>query len=196
MTHRTIICPARQYYSVVEVDTDILYAALLGAIVGGIAASLGAYAALRNRAAAAERARMTTEIMYHLMTGVVLLEEALVSLEEVLLARDNARMSKKEVRDRAEELRKQLVNAFAGYDPMRPHIDYRVGKLMHLDSSAMTMLDELERRLTEAFDAWEGGRLLMVAATGKDDERVNHFDKLVTRAAEDVKRFAGVVRRG
>jgi hypothetical protein len=180
---------------VVEVETDFLYAALLGAIVGGIAASFGAYAALKNRANAAERSRMATEIMYHLMTAVVLLEEGLVALEEVLLARDDPKSSRKEVRDRAEELRKQLVNAFAGYDPLRPHIDYRVGKLMHLDGKAMGMLDELERRLNEAFGIWEGGRLLMYAATGKDDERVHHFDKLVTRAAEDVKRFAAIIRR-
>jgi hypothetical protein len=179
---------------VVEVETDILYAALMGAIVGGIAASFGAYAALKNRAHAAERARMTTEIMYHVMTAVILLEEALVALEEVLLARDDKALSKKEVRDRAEELRKQLVNAFAGYDPLRPHVDYRVGKLMHLDPRSMSMLDELERRLNEAFGVWNGGRLLATAATGRDDETVHHFDKLVTRCADDIHKFAGVLR--
>jgi hypothetical protein len=180
---------------VVEVETDILYAALLGAIVGGIAASIGAYAALKNRAHAAERARMATEIMYHVMTAVVLLEEALVAMEEVLLARDNKSLSKKEVRDVAEKLRKQLMGAFAGYDPMRPHIDYRVGRVMRLDGKAMLMLDELERRLNEAFSLWEGGRLLLVVASGKDDESVYHFDTLVTRSAEDVQKFAAVLSR-
>ncbi|UCC92406.1 MAG: hypothetical protein JSW25_06955 [Thermoplasmata archaeon] len=179
----------------VEVETDILYAALLGAIVGGIAASIGAYAAIRNRAHAAERARMATEIMYHVMTAVVLLEEGLVALEEVLHARDDKSKSKKEVRDLAEQRRKQLVNAFAGYDPLRPHIDYRVGKVMRLDAKAMKMLDELERRLLDAFNLWEGGRLLLVAASGKDDEAVEGFDRLVIRSAEDVKRFAAVLKR-
>jgi hypothetical protein len=138
---------------------------------------------------------MTTEIMYHVMTAVVLLEEALVAVEEVLLARDDKNRSRKVVRDTAENLRKQLANAFAGYDPMRPHIDYRVGKVMRLDPRAMTMLDELEQRLTEAFNLWQGGRLLLVAAAGKDDESVGQFDMLVTRAAEDVKTFASVLKR-
>ncbi|NIP34704.1 MAG: hypothetical protein GWN18_07125 [Thermoplasmata archaeon] len=176
-------------------ETDVLYAALLGAVVGGVAATAGAYIAMRNRSHAAERARMTTEIMYHVMTAVVLLEEALVAIEEVLLARDDKGRSKKEVRDRAEQLRKQLGNAFAGYDPLRPHIDYRVGKVMRLDPKAMAMLDELEHRLTEAFSLWEGGRLLQVAASGRDDSTVARFDELVTRSAEDVRRFAGVLKR-
>jgi hypothetical protein len=180
---------------VVEVETDILYAALLGAIVGGIAASIGGYVAIKNRSHAAERARMATEIMYHVMTAVVLLEEGLVALEEILLARDDKSTSRKAVRDKAEQLRKQLANAFAGYDPMRPHIDYRVGKVMRLDAKAMSMLDELERRLLEAFNLWEGGRLLLVAASGKDDEAVYAFDKLVTRAADDVKTFSQVLKR-
>jgi len=180
---------------VVEVETDILYAALLGAIVGGFAASIGAYAALKNRAHAAERARMTTEIMYHVMTAVILLEEALVALEEVLISRDGTKSSKKEVRDKAEALRKRLIPAFAGYDPLRPHVDYRVGKMMHLDPKSMSMLDELERRLNDAFGIWNGGRLLLMAATGRDDETVHHFDKLVTRSADDVKKFADVLRR-
>ncbi len=179
----------------VEVETEFLYAALLGAIVGGIAASIGAYAALKNRSHAAERARMATEIMYHVMTAVVLLEEALVAIEGVLLARDDKKLSKKEVRDVAEDLRKRLKGAFAGFDPLRPHIDYRVGKVMRLDAKAMVMLDELEHRLNEAFGMWEGGRLLLVAASGKDDESVFHFDKLVTRSAEDVKKFAAVLKR-
>ena len=176
-------------------DSDVLYAALLGAVVGGAAATVGAYIAIRNRSHAAERARMTTEIMYHVMTAVVLLEEALVATEEVLLARDTKGRSKKEVRDLAENLRKQLANAFAGYDPLRPHIDYRVGKVMRLDPKAMRMLDELEHRLTEAFNLWQGGRLLQVAASGKDDASVAQFDQLVTRASEDVRKFASVLKR-
>lgn len=179
----------------VHVETDFLYAALLGAIIGGVASSVGAYLAMRNRAHAAERARMTTEIMYHVMTAVVLLEEALVAVTEILIARDDKKRSKKEVRDMAEQLRKQLQKAFAGYDPLRPHIDYRVGKVMRLDTKAMAMLDELERRLMEAFGLWEGGRLLLVAASGKDDASINAFDELVTRSAADVKRFAGVLKR-
>jgi hypothetical protein len=180
---------------VVEVEIDILYAALLGAIVGGVVASVGGYIAIKNSANSAERARMATEIMYHVMTAVVLLEEALVAMEQVLLARDDKGKSKKEVRDLAEKLRKQLANAFAGYDPLRPHIDYRVGKVMRLDAKAMKMLDELEHRLLEAFNLWEGGRLLMVTASGKDDEAVHAFDKLVTRSAEDVQTFASVLKR-
>jgi hypothetical protein len=176
-------------------DTDVLYAALLGAVVGGAAATVGAFIAIRNRSHAAERARMTTEIMYHVMTAVVLLEEALVATTEVLMARDEKKRSKKEVRDLAENLRKQLANAFAGYDPLRPHIDYRVGKVMRLDPKAMRMLDELEHRLTEAFNLWQGGRLLQVAASGKDDASVAQFDQLVTRAVEDVRKFAGVLKR-
>ena len=179
----------------VEVETDFLFSALLGALVGGIAASIGAYVAIKNRSHAAERARMATEIMYHVMTAVVLLEEALVAIEGVLLARDDKKRSKKEVRDMAENLRKQLLGAFAGFDPLRPHIDYRVGKVMRLDAKAMAMLDELEHRLNEAFGLWEGGRLLLVAAAGKDDESVFQFDKLVTRSAEDVKTFAEVLKR-
>jgi len=92
-------------------------------------------------------------------------------------------------------LRKQLQRAFAGYDPLRPHIDYRVGKVMRLDAKAMAMLDELERRLNEAFGLWEGGRLLLVAASGKNDASINAFDELVTRSVADVKRFAGVLKR-
>lgn len=179
----------------VEVETDVLYAAVLGALVGGAAATVGAYIAMRNRSHAAERARMATEIMYHVMTAVVLLEEALVAVEEVLLARDDKARSKKQVRDLAEDLRKQLANAFAGYDPLRPHIDYRVGKVMRLDSKAMKMLDELERRLLEAFNLWEGGRLLQVAASGRDDGSVAQFDQLVGRASSDVKRFAAILKR-
>jgi len=179
---------------VVEVDTDVMMATLLGALIGGVAAYLGAHAALRHRAHSAERARMATEIMYHVMTAVVLLEEALVALEEVLVARDGKDRSKKDVRDLAEDLRRQLQNAFAGYDPLRPHIDYRVGKVMRLDPKAMAMLDELERRLNEAFQLSEGGRLLQVAATGKDDAMVDQFDKMVTRSAADVQRFAVVLR--
>jgi hypothetical protein len=176
-------------------DTDVLYAALLGAVVGGAAATVGAYIAMRNRSHAAERARMTTEIMYHVMTAVVLLEEALVALEGVLLARDDKKRSRKEVRDLAEQLRKQMANAFAGYDPLRPHIDYRVGKVMRLDPKAMRMLDDMEHRLTEAFNLWQGGRLLQVAASGKDDETVAQFDMMVSRAAEDVRKFADVLKR-
>jgi hypothetical protein len=177
------------------VETDILYAALLGAAIGGMAATAGSYVAMRNRSHAAERARMATEIMYHVMTAVVLLEEALAAIEEVLFVRDDKKKSKKEVRDLAEDLRKQLANAFAGYDPLRPHIDYRVGKVMRLDRKAMEMLDELEHRLTEAFNLWQGGRLLQVAASGKDDEAVVQFDQLVSRSAADVKRFATVLKR-
>ena len=134
-------------------ETDPLYAALLGAIIGGAAASVGAYLALKNRAHAAERARMATEIMYHVMTAVVLLEEGLVAIEEVLIARDDKKRSRKEVRDMAEELRKRLQNAFAGYDPLRPHIDYRVGKVMRLDAKAMAP----RRGLGE--DRWQNQRL-------------------------------------
>jgi hypothetical protein len=180
---------------VVEVVSDFLTAALLGAIIGGVAAFSGAYIALRHREHSAERGRMATEIMYHVMTAVVLLEEALVAIEEILLARDDKRRSKKEVRDLAENLRKQLQTGFAGYDPLRPHIDYRVGKVMRLDPHAMAMLDELEHRLTEAFRLWEGGRLLSVAASGKDDETIDEFDKLVTRSATDVTKFAQVLKR-
>lgn len=184
-----------RYYDVVDLDTDVLYAALMGAVVGGAAATVGAYIAIRNRSHAAERARMATEIMYHVMTAVVLLEEALAAIEEVLFARDDKKMGKKEVRDLAEDLRKQLANGFAGFDPLRPHIDYRVGKVMRLDGKAMDMLDELEHRLTEAFNLWEGGRLLQVAASGRDDETVVRFDELVSRSASDVKRFATVLKR-
>ena len=179
----------------VQLETDILYAALLGALVGGAAASAGAFLAIRNRSHAAERARMATEIMYHVMTAVVLLEEALVAVEEVLLARDAKGKSKKEVRDLAEQLRKQMANAFAGFDPLRPHVDYRVGKVMRLNPKAMAMLDELEHRLTEAFNIWEGGRLLLVTASGKDAASVATFDQLVTRSAADVKTFASVLKR-
>ena len=160
----------------VDLGSDTLLAALVGALVGGVAAFAGAYLALRHRAHSAERARMATEIMYHVMTAVVLLEEALVALEEVLLARDQGR-SKKELRDLAESLRKDLQKAFAGYDPLRPHVDYRVGKLMRLPPKAMAMLDELERRLAEAFTLWEGGRLLLKAAQGKDED-ISAFDQL------------------
>ena len=59
----------------------------------------------------------------------------------------------------------------------------------------MEMLDELEHRLTEGFNLWEGGRLLQVAASGRDDEALVEFDRLVSRSAEDVRRFAGVMKR-
>ncbi len=169
-----------------------MVSALLGALVGGAAAAAGAYLALRNRASAAERARMATEIMYHVMTGLVLLEEGLAAVEEVLLEREKG--GGKGPRDAAERLRKQLDGAFAGYDPLRPHVDYRVGKLMRLPGPAMGMLDELEHRMTEAFNLWDGGRLLHAAAKG-DDDRVVRFDELVKRSSEDVRKFAAVLRR-
>lgn len=173
---------------------EFMYGVILGAVIGGAGAFAGAYVALRHRASSAERARMATEIMYHVMTAVVLLEEALVAVEEVLLVRDQGK-PKKEVRDLAESLRKDLQKAFAGYDPLRPHIDYRVGKLMRLPPKAMEMLDELEKRLFEAFSLWDGGRLLQTAATGKGDDRVEYFDALVTRGAADAQSFAHVLRR-
>jgi hypothetical protein len=172
---------------------DPAMSALLGALVGGAAATLGGYLAMRHRTASAERARMATEIMYHVMTGLVLLEEALASVEEVLLERDKGGGGKGP-RDAAEHLRKELDAAFAGYDPLRPHIDYRVGKVMRLPAPAMKMLDDIEHRLTEAFDLWDGGRLLQAAAKG-DDDRVARFDELVKRSSEDVSRFAAVLRR-
>jgi hypothetical protein len=177
----------------VELASDIILATLVGALIGGGAATIGAYLALRHRAHSAERARMATEIMYHVMTAVVLLEEALGSLGEVLLARDKGK-GKKELRDMAEAYRKDLQRAFAGYDPLRPHVDYRVGKVMRLPEPAMKMLDELERRLLEAFMLWEGGRLLAKAASGRDED-VQRFDDLVTRSAADVRKFAQVLRR-
>jgi hypothetical protein len=177
----------------VDLDSEFLTAALIGALIGGFAAFAGAYLALRHRAHTAERARMATEIMYHVMTAVVLLEEALIAVEHVLLARDKGK-SKKELRDLAESLRKDMERAFAGYDPLRPHIDYRVGKLMRLPESAMKMLDELEQRLAEGFRLWEGGRLLQHAASGKD-EMVGQFDQLVTRASADAAKFAQVIKR-
>ena len=178
----------------VDLGSDVLLAALVGALVGGAGATTGAYLVLRNRSHAAERARMATEIMYHVMTAVVILEEALAAMEEILILRDQGK-GKKELKDAAEKLRKDLANAFAGYDPLRPHIDYRVGKVMRLDPRAMGMLDELEHRLSEAFSVWEGGRILTIAATGRDDARVKAFDELVTRSVSDVKRFAAVLRR-
>ncbi len=178
----------------VEVDSEFFYAALIGALLGGFASFIGAYLALRHRAHSAERARMATEIMYHLMTAVVLLEESLVAVDEVLFARDKGK-SKKELRDLAEKLRKDLQNAFAGFDPMRPHIDYRVGKLMRLPKGTMEDLDNLERRLIETFVKWEGGRLLQIAASGKDDKAIEEYDQLVTRASNDVKAFAQVLKR-
>ena len=174
-------------------DSDVLLATIVGAAVGAVAASAGAYLATRHRASAAERARMATEIMYHVMTAVVILEEALASVEELLFERERGK-GKKELRDLAEARRKELRGAFAGFDPLRPHVDYRVGKLMRLPGPAMEMLDELERRLTEAFAMWDDGRVLSAAATGKDAQ-VREFDDLVTRAASDVKRFARVLRR-
>jgi hypothetical protein len=174
-------------------SSEVLLATVVGALVGGALATAGAYIALRHRANTAERARMATEIMYHVMTAIVLLEEALAGVEEVLYLRDQGK-GKKEVRDRAQQLRKDLQSAFAGFDPLRPHVDYRVGKLMRLPEKGMTMLDELERRLTEAFQLWEGGRLLQVSASGKDDQRVKTFDELVTRSSSDVKRFSQVLR--
>lgn len=168
-------------------------AALMGALVGGAAATLGGYLAMRHRTASAERARMATEIMYHVMTGLVLLEEALATVEEVLLERDRG-AGGKGPRDVAERMRKELEGAFAGYDPLRPHIDYRVGKIMHLPAPAMKMLDEIEHRLTEAFNLWDGGRLLQAAAKG-DDDRVARFDELVKRSSEDVRKFAAVLRK-
>ena len=178
----------------VEVDNEFFYVALLGALLGGFASFIGAYLALRHRAHSAERARMATEIMYHLMTAIVILEESLVAVEEVLLAREKGR-SKKELRDLAEQLRKDLQKAFTGYDPMRPHIDYRVGKLMRLPKGVMEDLDALERRLMEAFVRWEGGRLLQIAASGKDDKAVEEYDQLVSRSAADVKTFAQVLKK-
>jgi hypothetical protein len=179
---------------VVGTDLDLVMAVVIGAVIGGVAAFSGAYLALRHRAHSTERSRMATEIMYHVMTAVVLLEESLVTVEQVLLARDQGK-SKKELRDMAEQLRKEMERAFGGYDPLRPHIDYRVGKLMRLPKGAMGMLDELERRLSDAFVIWDGGRLLQVAASGKDDRSIEEFDKLVTRSSEDAKRFAVVLRR-
>lgn len=173
-----------------ELSPEHLLSALVGALVGAAIA----FIAIRGRAHSAERAHMAMEIMYHVMTAVVILEEALVACEEVLMARDQGR-SKKDLMDRAEQLRKSMENAFGGYDPLRPHLDYRVGKVMHLPPRAMTMLDELERRLNEAFALWDGGRLLKVAAGGKDDKSLEEFDKLVTRCSEDVRTFAGVLRR-
>jgi hypothetical protein len=173
--------------------SDPAVAALVGALVGGVAATAGGYLAMRHRAHAAERARMATEIMYHVMTAVVLLEEALAAVEEVLYRREEGK-GRKDLRDHAEALRKDLQNAFAGYDPLRPHVDYRVGKLMRLPGPAMEMLNELEKRLSEAFALWDGGRLLVSAATGKD-ESVKAFDDLVRRSASDVRRFASILRR-
>ena len=118
-------------------SSDVLLAAVVGALVGGALAAAGAYLALRHRADSAERARMATEIMFHVMTAVVLLEEALAAVEEVLYLRDQGKGKK--------ELRKDLHGAFAGFDPLRPHVDYRVGKLMRLPEKGMTMLDELEQ---------------------------------------------------
>ena len=173
--------------------SDPAFAALVGALVGGAAATAGGYIAMRQRAHAAERARMTTEIMYHVMTAVVLLEEALAAVEEILYRREEGK-GRKELREKAEAMRKELRNAFAGYDPLRPHVDYRVGKLMRLPGPAMTMLDELEKRLTEAFALWDSGRLLTAAATGKD-ESIKEFNDLVARSSTDVKRFASILRR-
>ncbi len=175
-------------------DSDFVWALVTGALIGGGAAFMGAYLALRHRAHSAERARMATEIMYHVMTAVVLLEEGLVAIEQVLMARDQGR-SKKDLRDMAEKLRKDMKNAFAGFDPLRPHIDYRVGKLMRLPKKAMGMLDELERRLSEAFVLWDGGRLLLVAASGKDDRSIEEYDRLVQRCSEDAKQYATVLRK-
>ena len=137
---------------------------------------------------------MATEIMYHVMTAVVLLEEGLIAIEQVLLARDQDK-SKKELRDMAEQLRKDMQNAFAGYDPLRPHIDYRVGKLMRLPKRSMEMLDELERLLSEAFVLWNGGRLLQVAASGKDDASIKKYDQLVKKCSDGAKTYALVLRR-
>jgi hypothetical protein len=176
------------------VDSGTMFAALIGALIGGGLATAGAYLAMRNRANAAERARMATEIMYHVMTAVVLLEEGLAGIEQVLYTREQGK-GKKELRDLAESLRKDLRAGFAGFDPLRPHVDYRVGKLMRLPDRAMKMLDELEHRLTEAFSLWEGGRLLQIAASGKDDGKVQRFDELVTRSAADVKTFASILKR-
>ncbi len=172
---------------------DPATSALVGALVGGAAATLGGYLAMRHRTASAERARMATEIMYHVMTGLVLLEEALAAVEEVLLERDKGGGGRGP-RDAAEQLRKEMDAAFAGYDPLRPHVDYRVGKLMRLPADAMRMLDDIEHRLTEAFNLWEGGRLLQAAAKG-DLERVAQFDGMVKRSSEDVRKLAAVLRR-
>ena len=177
----------------VALDTDTMAAVLVGAAIGGAAAAAGAYLALRHRTASAERARMATEIMYHVMTALVLLEEALGAVEEVLIERDKGG-GQKAPRELADRLKRELEGAFAGYDPLRPHVDYRVGKLMRLPAPAMAMLDELERRLSDAFALWDGGRLLHSAVKG-DDEKVQQFDELVRRASEDVKRFASVLRR-
>jgi len=174
-------------------DIDLMVAVLVGAAVGGVAAAAGAYLALRHRTASAERARMATEIMYHVMTALVLLEEALGAVEEVLIERDKGG-GQKAPRELADRLKRELDGAFAGYDPLRPHVDYRVGKLMRLPAPAMEMLDELERRLSEAFALWDGGRLLHAAVKG-DDGRVQQFDELVKRASEDVRRFAAVLRK-
>jgi len=176
----------------VGLDTDIVVAVLVGAAVGGAAAAAGAYLALRHRTASAERARMATEIMYHVMTALVLLEEALGAVEEVLIEREKGG-GQKAPRELADRLRRELEGAFAGYDPLRPHVDYRVGKLMRLPGPAMGMLDELERHLSEAFAMWEGGRLLHAAVKG-DDEKVQRFDELVKRSSEDIRRFAAVLR--
>ncbi len=176
-----------------DISQEVLLAALLGTVVGGVVTAVVAYISLQRHAATAERARMATEIMYHVMTAVVLLEEALAATEEVLMAREK-RAGKKEVNDLANRLRKELERGFAGYDPLRPHLDYRVGKLFRLPEPAMKMLDELEGRLMEAFRLWDGGRLLSAAAKG-DDKRVVEFDALVTRSAGDVKRFARVLRK-
>jgi len=172
---------------------DPALAVLLGALVGGAAATAGGYLAMRHRTSSAERARMATEIMYHVMTGLVLLEEALAAVEEVLLERERGEGGKGP-RDAAERMRKELDGAFAGYDPLRPHVDYRVGKLMRLPGPAMAMLDDIEGRLTEAFNLWDGGRLLQAAAKG-DDERVARFDGLVKRSSDDVRKLAAVLRR-
>ena len=176
-----------------DLSQDVLTAALLGTVVGGAVTAAVAYIAIRRHTVAAERGRMSTEIMYHVMTAVVLLEEALAAVEEVLIARERG-AGKKELNDLAGKLRKALERGFAGYDPLRPHLDYRVGKLFRLPEPAMKMLDELEHRLTEAFRLWEGGRLLNAAAKG-DDRKVQQFDELVTRSAAAVKRFAQVLRK-
>ena len=192
MTRGQLIYPAGAIPMVMTDASDPMVAALIGAMIGGAAATAGAYIALRHRAHAAERARMATEIMYHVMTAVVLLEEALGAVEIVLYKREEGK-GKKELRELAESLRKDLASAFAGFDPLRPHVDYRVGKLMRLPERAMKMLDDLEHRLGEAFALWEGGRLLLSAASGKD-QRVKQFNDLVTRSATDVKKFAAILR--
>jgi hypothetical protein len=180
-------------FRMADISQDVLLAALLGTVVGGVVTAVVAYIALRRHTVTAERARMSTEIMYHVMTAVILLEEGLAATEEILYTREKG-AGKKEVNDLANKLRKQLERGFAGYDPLRPHLDYRVGKLFRLPGPAMKMLDELEKRLMEAFRHWDGGRLLNAAAKG-DDKRVLEFDALVTRSAEDVKRFAKVLQK-